>query len=163
MNKASRKKTAKRAARASTKETVRSAAKKPKGATRIIVFACSWYPSIAADNAGVVGLEYSADVRILTLACAGRLTPSLVLDAFGAGAAGVLVAACKPELCHHVNGSSICERTVAETRELAELLGIGAERVLLETFDSEKGEPFVESVESFRKRVGKLKPFVVEQ
>ncbi|KPJ61305.1 MAG: hypothetical protein AMJ46_02630 [Latescibacteria bacterium DG_63] len=127
----------------------------------MVVFACSWYPSIAADNAGVVRQEYSADTRIVTLDCAGRLTPSLILDAFGAGAAAVLVAACKPELCHYVNGSSTCEQVIAETRELAELLGIGAKRIYLETFDGEEGERFADCVREFRKEVERLGPIAV--
>jgi F420-non-reducing hydrogenase iron-sulfur subunit len=137
-------------------------AKKPTAA-RIVVFTCSWYPAIAADNAGVIGKQYPADTRIVTLECGGRLTPALILDAFGAGAAGVLVATCKPELCHYVNGSSKCEGVVAETRELVELLGIGAERIELETFDSEDGERFADRVTQFCKKVAKFGPVPLER
>jgi coenzyme F420-reducing hydrogenase delta subunit len=61
--------------------------------SNVVIFTCNWYPAIAADNAGVVGEEYPSDTRIVTLTCAGRLTPALILDAFGSGAQGVLVAA----------------------------------------------------------------------
>jgi coenzyme F420-reducing hydrogenase delta subunit len=128
-----------------------------------IIFTCSWYPAIAADNAGVVGEEYPAEARIITLTCAGRLTPALILDAFGSGARGVLVAACKRELCHYVNGSSTCEQVVAEAKELAELIGIGAERIHLETFDTEEGKRFADCVKEFQGKLGELSAVTVEQ
>ncbi len=136
--------------------------RRTKSTTRIVVFTCSWYPAIAADNAGVSGHEYPAGTRIVTLECAGRLTPSLILDAFGSGARGVMVGACKPELCHYVNGSSTCEQVVSETRELAELLGIGTERIHLETFDSEDGGRFADCVKGFWGRIDKLTPIELD-
>lgn len=129
----------------------------------VVIFTCSWYPAIAADNAGVTGQEYPADTRIVTLACAGRLTPALILDAFGSGARGVLVAACKPDLCHYVNGSSSCEEVITETKELVELLGIGAQRLHLETFDTEDGQRFAECVTEFCTRIAELGEVAVER
>jgi len=131
--------------------------------SNIVIFTCGWYPAIAADNAGVVGEEYPTDARIVTMTCAGRLSPALILDAFGSGAQGVLVAACKPELCHYVNGSSTCEQVVAETRELAELLGISSERIHLEAFDTEEGKRFADCVNGFYKKIVELGVIAVEQ
>jgi len=128
----------------------------------IIIFTCGWYSAVAADNAGVVRQKYPEDTRIITMICAGRLTPGLILDAFGSGAQGVLVAACKPELCHYVNGSSTCEQVVAETKELADLIGIGSERILLETFDSEEVKHFVDCVEAFHRKIYALGAVSVE-
>jgi coenzyme F420-reducing hydrogenase delta subunit len=131
--------------------------------SNILIFTCSWYPAIAADNAGVVGEEYPAETRIVTLTCAGRLTPALILDGFGSGARGVLVAACKPESCHYVNGSSTCEQVVAEAKELAELLGFGAERIHLETFDTEEGKRFADCVKQFCKKIAQFGAVPIEQ
>jgi len=124
--------------------------------SRIVVFTCNWYPAIAADNAGVVGRSYTDDCRIVTLTCAGHVTPATILDAFGSGAQGVMVAACKPELCHYMNGSSKCEGVVKETKELARLLGIGDERISLEAFDSEDVERFAACVDEFHSRIVSL-------
>lgn len=123
---------------------------------RVVILTCNWYPAIAADNAGVLEERYAEDVRIVTLTCAGHITPALILDAFGSGAQGVLVAACKPELCHYRNGSLNCEQVVEETRKLAGLLGIGEERVGLEEFDSEDGRLFANCVNEFHKKILKL-------
>lgn len=131
--------------------------------SRIVVFTCNWYPAIAADNAGIVGRKYTADCRIVTLACAGHITPAMILDAFGSGAQGVMVAACKPELCHYVNGSSKCRETVNETKELARLLGIGDERIRLETFDSEDVERFAACVDDFHEKIAGLGAIVVDR
>ena len=136
--------------------------RKEKFIPRVVIFTCSWYPLIAADNAGIVGHEYPEDCRIITVTCAGRLTPSLILDAFGSGAQGVLVCACKPELCHHSNGSSTCETIIRETREIAELLGIDSKRIHLETFDSEEGGLFAECVREFREKILKLGAIAIE-
>jgi coenzyme F420-reducing hydrogenase delta subunit len=130
---------------------------------RIVVFTCNWYPAIAADNAGIVGRSYTADCRIMTLACAGHVTPATILDAFGSGAQGVLVAACKPELCHYLNGSSKCEEVVKETKELACLLGIGDERIGLETFDSEDVERFASCVDEFQAKIAGMGAIVFDR
>jgi len=84
------------------------------------------------------------------------------LDAFGSGAQGVLVAACKPELCHYVNGSSTCEQVVAETKELADLMGIGSERIFLETFDSEEVTHFVDCVSAFHRKISEMGAVAVQ-
>jgi len=136
---------------------------KVRSQSNIIIFSCSWYPAIAADNAGVVGEEYPPQARIITLTCAGRLTPALILDAFGSGARGVFVAACKRELCHYVNGSSTCEQVVAEAKELAELIGIGAERIHLETFDTEEGKRFADCVKEFCEKIAQFVAVPMEQ
>jgi coenzyme F420-reducing hydrogenase delta subunit len=135
---------------------------KSGGASKTAVFTCNWYPAIAADNAGVLGHRYVEDCRIITLTCAGHIMPATILDAFGSGAQGVLVAACKPELCHYVNGSSSCETAVDETRRLAELLGIGAERIGLEFFDSEDSERFARCVNEFHEKIARLKAMVID-
>ena len=131
--------------------------------SKIVVFTCNWYPAIAADNAGVVGRSYTADCRIITLACAGHVTPATILDAFGSGAQGVMVAACKPELCHYVNGSSKCEEVVRETKELARLLGIGEERIALETFDSEEVERFASCVDAFHAKIAGMGAVAIDR
>ncbi|MCX5801411.1 MAG: hydrogenase iron-sulfur subunit [Candidatus Eisenbacteria bacterium] len=131
--------------------------------SNVVIFTCNWYPAIAADNAGVVGEEYPADTRIVTLTCAGRLTPALILDAFGSGAQGVLVAACKPEMCHYVNGSSTCEQVVADSKELVGLLGIGSERIYLATFDTEEGKRFADCVKEFHRKIVGLGAVAVER
>ncbi|MFH0777653.1 MAG: hydrogenase iron-sulfur subunit [Candidatus Eisenbacteria bacterium] len=136
--------------------------KKRSGKSSVVIFTCSWYPAIAADNAGVLGKEYPFETRIVTLSCAGMLTPSLILDSFGAGAQGVLVAACKPEVCHYTNGSSTCEKVVAEAAELGALLGIEEERMRFAAFDSEDAEAFVSCVKEFSDGVGKLGPLSAE-
>ncbi len=136
------------------------AADKP---STVVVFTCSWYPAIAADNAGVVERSYTAGSRVVTLLCGGHVTPATILDAFGSGAQGVMVAACKPELCHYVNGSSKCEEVVKETKELARLLGIGDERIQLETFDSEDVERFASCVDKFHEKVAGMDAIAMDR
>ncbi len=130
---------------------------------RVIIFTCNWYPAIAADNAGVVGRSYTDDCRIVTLMCGGHVTPATILDAFGSGAQGVMVAACKPELCHYLNGSSKCQEIVKETKQLARLLGIGDERIVLETFDSEDVERFASSVDEFHAKIADMGAIAVDR
>jgi coenzyme F420-reducing hydrogenase delta subunit len=132
-------------------------------ASTIVVFTCNWYPAIAADNAGVIGRAYTDDCRIVTLLCGGHVTPATILDAFGSGAQGVMVAACKPELCHYINGSSKCQEVVNETRELARLLGIGDERIALETFDSEDVERFATSVDEFHAKMAGIGAIAIDR
>lgn len=125
----------------------------------IVVFVCNWIPLIGADNAGLLEAAYPASTSIVPVACTGRLTPGILLEAFGGGADGVLVAGCALDECHYVSGSRRCGDVIEKTRELLPLVGIEPDRLGFELLSETDGATFAGTVSRFTgevERMGKL-------
>ena len=72
----------------------------------IIVFACENSALPAADRAGLDRMEYSSQVQIVPVPCAGRVDPVHILRALQRGASKVLVLGCHEEACKYLHGNS---------------------------------------------------------
>lgn len=59
---------------------------------QIMAFCCHHCAYAAADLAGVMRLQYPANVRVIEIPCSGKLDVVQVLHAFERGVDGVLVA-----------------------------------------------------------------------
>ena len=122
----------------------------------IVVFACNWVPSIAADNAGATEVQYRPDVRIIRIVCSGRMTPALILRSFAEEADGVLVAGCEHGQCHFETGNTHCEKVVEETKGLLGAMGIDPDRLSLELFGEVEGEKFASAMDTFGEKIRAL-------
>lgn len=58
----------------------------------IIAFSCHYCAFAAADLAGSMRLNYPTNVKVVKLPCSGRIDVIHILQAFEAGADGVLIA-----------------------------------------------------------------------
>jgi F420-non-reducing hydrogenase iron-sulfur subunit len=122
----------------------------------IVVFACSWYPLTAIDNAGEDGCQYASSTTVIPLECGGSLTTAAVLQAFAGRADGVLVAVCGEGDCHYANGNDSCVEVVEEARQLMTLAGIDPGRLRLERSSSVDGSWFSTLVMEFAADVSRL-------
>ena len=59
---------------------------------QIIAYCCNYCAYAAADLAGGLRMQYPPTIKVIHLPCSGKLDVLLVLQAFEAGADGVLVA-----------------------------------------------------------------------
>ena len=119
----------------------------------VLAYACRWCSYAAADFAGVMRLEYPANVRIVLVPCSGRVDFSHIYQGFSSGADGVVVAGCLKEQCHYVDGNILAERRIEAIRKAMEVLGIGGER--LEMFFCSAGMPrdFAQYMRDFTGRI----------
>jgi F420-non-reducing hydrogenase iron-sulfur subunit len=127
-------------------------------APRIIVFCCNWCAYAGADLAGVSRLKISPHFRVVRTMCSGRVDPELMLQAFLAGADGIMVAGCHPGDCHYLEGNYRAMRRVAFLKRLMEELGLEPERLALEWVSAGEGARFRDVVDAFVKRVIELGP-----
>ena len=58
---------------------------------KIVAMVCTYCTYTAADMAGSMRLQYPSTVRVVKLACTGRVDVLHILKTFQAGADGVLV------------------------------------------------------------------------
>jgi F420-non-reducing hydrogenase iron-sulfur subunit len=122
----------------------------------IVIFACSWYPLTAIDNAGEDGCRYPTSTTVIPLECGGSLTTAALLQALAGRADGVLVTVCGEGDCHYANGNDSCAEVVLEARRLAALAGIEPERLRLEQSSNVDGGAFAALVTEFAADVGRL-------
>jgi heterodisulfide reductase subunit A len=126
-----------------------------KPVPKIVVFACEWGAYAAADMAGARRMSYPADVRIIRINCSARFDPNHALWAFLNGADGVLVGVCQKGECHYGNGNLYAEERVATLRKQLAERGFDPRRLRLESFATEDGFAFANSMKAFSNEMRK--------
>ncbi len=128
-----------------------------KDETIIIAFLCNWCSYQGADNAGVSRFQYPTSIRPIRVMCTGRISISHILNAFKAGADGVLIAGCHPGDCHYVDGNLSAERKVNLAKQLLNKIGINERRLRLEWISASEGKKYASVVKDFLNELEELK------
>ncbi len=113
---------------------------------KLTVFACenSAYP--AATAAGLNGLKYAADIRLIRVPCAGKVDSRQILRALEHGAQKVLIIGCHPESCQYLHGSTRAARRIERLNSAMEKAGVDGERVVWAPLASVEPGKFLEYV-----------------
>jgi coenzyme F420-reducing hydrogenase delta subunit len=106
-------------------------------------------------------MQYPANVRVMKVPCTGILQVHQFLDAFKAGAQGVMVVGCKSDGCHYEVGSQKAEKKVELTRTLLKEYGIEPERLEMFNMVYIEGDKFVEAAQLMTQRVEELGPLQI--
>jgi len=125
---------------------------------KILGLLCNWCSYTGADLAGTARMKYPPNMMSVRVMCSGRVDPGFILDAFSAGADGVLVCGCHPGDCHYVEGNYKCMRRIPLTRILLKELGIDQNRLRLEWVSASEGARFKDIVEEFTEQIRALGP-----
>jgi coenzyme F420-reducing hydrogenase delta subunit len=120
-----------------------------KNQPTVILFSCNWHPYSSLEAAGKENQSYSPGIYPVRLACLGRITPGIILNAFQKGAAGVYLAGCPQGECRHQSGSQLAEEVVQETSRLLGLLGYNPERLHLDLITADDSRSLVKNLELF--------------
>jgi heterodisulfide reductase subunit A len=122
----------------------------------VLVYACRWCSYAAADFAGVMRLQYPANVRIVLVPCSGRVDFSYIYQGFSSGADGIVVAGCLKDQCHYVDGNILAERRIEAAKKALGVLGVSGER--LEMFFCSAGMPrdFAQHMRDFTGKIQNL-------
>lgn len=122
----------------------------------IIGFLCDWCAYEGADSAGKARKEYPAGLKIIRMPCAGRMDPQLVMEAFRAGADGVMIMGCHPGDCHYKEGNYTALKRYHLLRKTLAQFGIEEERLQLNWVAAHEGEAFARLAREMDKRVREL-------
>ncbi len=120
---------------------------------KILAFCCNWCAYSGADLAGTSRLQYPPNVKIVRVMCSGRVDPGHILRAFETGVDGILVAGCHPGECHYISGNERAEERIETAKAVAEIIGIGEDRIRLEWISASEGLRFAEVIEDFIKEI----------
>jgi len=103
-------------------------------------------------------MQYPATTRVIRVMCSGTVSDLLILQAFAAGADGVLVAGCHPKDCHYVKGNLSARRRVTGLRPFLKAIGFGQDRLRLEWIGASEGPKMAETVKGFTQTIKQLGP-----
>lgn len=124
----------------------------------IIGFLCNWCSYTGADLAGVARLQYPPNLRPIRVMCTGMVHPNLVMEAFAAGADGVMIMGCHPGACHYFEGN---EKAAVRAEVISMVLGdigIDSKRFELKWISSAEAAVFAQLVTNFTRRIKKMGP-----
>ena len=124
----------------------------------VLAICCSECGHTAVDSSGMAMMQYPANVRVMKVPCTGILQVHQFLEAFKAGAQGVMVVACKSDGCHYEVGSQKAETKVELARTLLKEYGIEPERLVMFGMVFIEGDKFAEAAHVMTERLAKLGP-----
>ena len=122
----------------------------------VLAICCSECGHAAVDSSGMAKMEYPANVRVMKVPCVGILQVHQFLDAFKAGAQGVMVVGCKIDGCHYEVGSQKTEKKVELTKVLLKEYGVEPERLEMLNMVFIEGDKFAEAAQMMTERLEKL-------
>jgi len=103
-------------------------------------------------------LEYPTNIRVVRLPCTGKTDVLHLLEAFRAGADGVMVIGCLEGECHYVRGNIKARRRVNRTKKILDDARIGGARLEMFNLSASQAQRFVEVVNEMTDRVRGLGP-----
>ena len=124
----------------------------------VLAICCSECGHTAVDSSGMSMMQYPASVRVMKVPCTGILQVHQFLEAFKAGAQGVMVVGCKSDGCHYEVGSQIAKRKVELAKILLKEYGVEPERLEMFNMVYIEGAKFAEAARMMVERLEKMGP-----
>ena len=121
---------------------------------RVVCFSCKFSWGYLTDEDK---LSSKID-NWVPLICTGKIDATHILDAFSAGADGILILGCPEGDCHYQDGNYEAKKRVYLVRRLLESVGIEKERIRIELSADPQGESIPRLVKEMRKELAKLGP-----
>jgi len=140
-------------------EMVKAALSEDDFSPSIISFCCNRCAYPGADNAGNIGIDYPASVKIIRSVCSGMIHPNIIIDALTQeGADGVLLCGCHPGNCRSHNGITKSQARAEAIELMLEDLALEPERFRLELIAASEGHKFAEVVKEMTEELTALGP-----
>ncbi|HIE14213.1 TPA: hydrogenase iron-sulfur subunit, partial [Candidatus Bathyarchaeota archaeon] len=124
----------------------------------VLAICCSECGHAAVDSSSVARINYPASVRVMTVPCTGIIQVHNMLEAFKAGAQGVMIIGCKEDGCQYDMGSQIAKRKVEFAKLILKDIGIEPERLEMFNMIFAEGRKFAETAREMVNKIEKLGP-----
>jgi coenzyme F420-reducing hydrogenase delta subunit len=118
---------------------------------------------MAADTAGILHIQYPANVKFIRMPCTGKTDIRYILEAFEQGADGVYMVACPIGNCHHVRGNERGKVRVDRAKKILDEVGLGGERLEMFFMSGSQGHAFAIAAQTMTERIKKLGPNPLKQ
>lgn len=124
------------------KRQVRKVGATGTGVVKVVAFLCNWCSYAGADKAGANQLPVPPEISVIRVMCSGRVEPTMILEAFGKGADGVMVLACHPGDCHYKEGNLRASCRAELLEQMIPQLGIAPQRFRFDYVSAAEAEKF---------------------
>lgn len=123
---------------------------------KIIGFCCDWsvHPGLKLSNWST---KKDSPFKVMVSMCTGRVSSTLILEAFKRGVSGVLLSACSLGKCEHDGNYKTLTRVLL-LKKLLSQLNIEPERLRIEWINTGQAEEFQTAMEEFYQDIKKLGP-----
>lgn len=111
---------------------------------RLLAFVCDW-----CHNGNIDRLKEYPNAHMVPVRCTGRIDQLHILQAFWAGADGVLLIGCRWSDCHYVFGASVAEKRIEEMKKWLKAVGIESERLRIEQTSADDKRGLSEIIMNF--------------
>jgi len=128
----------------------------PAADIRVVAFLCNWCSYAGADKAGANQLPVPPEVSVVRVMCSGRVEPTMILEAFQKGAAGVMVLACHPGDCHYKEGNLRASCRAELLKRMVPQLGVHPDRFVMDYVSAAEAEKFSRLTTQFVERLRQL-------
>lgn len=125
---------------------------------QISAFYCIYCGYMAADTAGIMNIQYPANVKFFRLPCTGKMDIRYILEAFEQGADGVYVVACPIGNCHHVRGNERGLARLNRAKKILSDIGIEPDRVGIYFLSGSQGHGFAIAAQTMTEIIKELGP-----
>jgi heterodisulfide reductase subunit A len=136
---------------------------KNKGETRFIVFADDMTTYRLSDNVGTAKMSYSVDSRIIRVPSCSRITPNLMLQAFAAGADGILLGESEEKSSPYPDGISVIKSNISKVNSILREENISEGRIRFVQFVTVMLGGFVNNVNNLADFIKKADPIPDEK
>ena len=121
---------------------------------KVVCFSCKFGWGYLTDEATL-----SSQIKNwIPIICTGKIDASHIVDAFKAGADGVLILGCPPGDCHYQDGNYEARKRVHLLKRLLEAYGIERERLRIELSHDPDGKRIPQLVKEMSKDLARLGP-----
>ncbi len=124
----------------------------------VLAICCSECGGAAVDSSGMAMMQYPANVRVMKVPCTGILQVHQFLEAFKAGAQGLMIVGCKNEGCHYEVGVQKAAKKVELAKILLKEFGIEPERLRMFNMVYIEGDKFAKAAQTMTERLEKMGP-----
>jgi coenzyme F420-reducing hydrogenase delta subunit len=124
----------------------------------ITAFYCIYCGYMAADTAGILHVQYPANIKFVRMPCTGKTDIRYILEAFEQGADGVYIVACPIGNCHHVRGNERGQARMKRAKKMLDDIGLGSERLDMFFMSGSQGASFAMAAQTMTERIRKLGP-----
>ena len=125
---------------------------------QLTAFYCVYCGYMAAGTAGILQLQYPANVKFVRMPCTGKTDIRYILEAFEQGADGVYLVACPIGNCHHVRGNERGQARVERAKTILDDVGLGSGRLDMFFMSGSEGQTFAHAAKIMTERVRELGP-----
>lgn len=121
----------------------------------IVCFSCKFGWGYVADKTASGNATPENWVPVV---CSGKVETTQLLEAFRAGADGVLILGCQEGHCHYQDGNFQTGKKVYLLQKVLESFGIEHERIRMELSRNPEGDKIVQLINEMKQNISKLGP-----